>query len=165
MHPVLIAATLITATCAAYFDIKRRRIFNVLTLGAAGLALVARLITGGPTGLVIGAEGWLLGLGVLLIPFALGVMGGGDVKLLAAFGALGGPAFLEQAAVAGCLIGGLVAIVFLAYRRRLWFTIKHFIILIQHPLMRGHAKADALPFGAALSAGAVAALFLTGTLA
>jgi prepilin peptidase CpaA len=164
MHAALMAATLLTAACAAYFDIRRRRIFNWLTLGAAGAALAIRLAASGMTALLNGAEGWLVGIGLLLIPFALGVMGGGDVKLLAAFGALGGPLFVEQTAIIGAFIGGLLAISCLVWQRRLWFTLRHFIILIKHPVLDGTARKEALPFGALLSAGAVASLVFAGAL-
>jgi len=155
------AATFLTAACAAYFDIKQRRIFNWLTLGAAGAALATRVATSGAAGALSGAEGWLLGIGLLLIPFAMGAMGGGDVKLLAAFGALGGPVFVWQTALVGSVVGGLAAIGWLAWQRRLGFTLRHFLVLIRHPFVEGTPKREAMPFGALLSAGAVATVVLT----
>ena len=164
MHPALMAATLLTAACAAYFDIKKRRIFNWLTLGAGGAGLAVRLATSGTPALMNGIEGWLLGIGLLLIPFAMGAMGGGDVKLLGAFGALGGPLFVGQTALVGSLVGGFVAIAWLVWQRRLWFTLRHFLVLVQHPFASGTPKQEALPFGALLSAGAVASALAAGVL-
>lgn len=161
MNPALMAAIFITAAVAAYFDIRQRRIFNWLTLGVAGSGLALRFITSGTAGLLNGAEGWLLGLGLLLIPFAVGAMGGGDVKLLAAFGALGGPAFVAETAIVGSLVGGLVAIAWLAWQRQLLFTLRHFVILLRHPF-RGVSKKQAIPFGALLSMGAVGSALLVG---
>ncbi len=46
-------------------------------------------------------------------------MGGGDVKLLMALGAWGGLAFAEEVAVLGVLLGGVFAVVLLAFKGRL----------------------------------------------
>ncbi len=162
MHILLIAITALTAAVAMYADVRQRRLFNWLTLGSAAAGLLARLGTSGPPALLSGFEGWLLGIGLLVIPFAVGWMGAGDVKLLGAFGALGGPLFVQQTALYGCLAGAAAAIVWLAWQRKLSFTLRHFAVLVRHP---GETLAEAeatLPFGAALSVGALASLALAG---
>src|SRR5215470_8397126 len=73
-------------------DLRTRRIPNVLTFGAALAGLMFQFATGGVGALGQAALGWLLGALVFLLPFALGGLGGGDVKLLAALGAWLGPA-------------------------------------------------------------------------
>lgn len=104
------AGLLFVAGTGAWFDLRERRVPNVLTVG--GLIL----------GLLLGAlEGWsglgaaTAGAGIALLvgmPFFLaGGLGGGDVKLLVAVGALLGPSELPAALVAITLIGGAMAAV------------------------------------------------------
>ena len=54
--------------------------------------------------------GWALGLVLFLPLFALGGMGAGDVKLLAAFGAWMGAWNVVQTALAAGVIGGVLAL-------------------------------------------------------
>ena len=60
--------------------------------------------------------GWIVGLLVFLPLFALRAMGGGDVKLLAAFGAWLGPALVFWVAVYGAIAGGLLALLLVLWR-------------------------------------------------
>ena len=87
------AALVIGAGVAAtVIDIRQRRVPNVLTMGVASLGLV--LAMAGLGGVTLGGAlgGLGLGLALLLPAHVFGATGAGDVKLLAAFGALMGPA-------------------------------------------------------------------------
>ena len=55
--------------------------------------------------------GWLIGVALFFPLFALGGMGGGDVKLLAAVGAWLGPMGAIRAAIWASLAGGVMAVV------------------------------------------------------
>jgi Flp pilus assembly protein protease CpaA len=87
--PVLLAA--------AVLDYRTGRIPNRLTLSAAVLGLLLHagvgLAQGGMAGMVEGATASVLGFLAAFIPFAViffaGGIGGGDVKLMAAAGAIG----------------------------------------------------------------------------
>ena len=73
-----------------WHDWRTRLLPNWLTLGGAAVFLFGRLVFGGPMALVDGfATACLAGL-FLLIPFIYGWVGGGDVKMLFAAGALAG---------------------------------------------------------------------------
>src|SRR5688572_2362189 len=76
---------------ACVTDVRSRRIPNVLTFGAAAAALLFHLFVAGTGGLQTAVGGWLVGTVLFLPFFALGGMGAGDVKLLAALGAWLGP--------------------------------------------------------------------------
>ncbi|AKA26847.1 prepilin peptidase [Pseudomonas chlororaphis] len=79
--------------CAAQ-DIHQRRIANLLTLGVAALALAYLLATGSTWwGGRAAQGGWalLLALAFTLPGYAMGRMGAGDVKLMAALGLLTDP--------------------------------------------------------------------------
>jgi prepilin peptidase CpaA len=91
-------------------DLRSRRIPNVLTLGAAGAALVYGAVTGGWNGLGTATLGWLIGALAFIVPFALGGLGGGDVKLLAAIGAWLGPAGAFWVALYAGVAGGVMAL-------------------------------------------------------
>ena len=81
----------------------------------------------GGFGWQIGQDGWhgalyalggaAAGFGVFLIFYLLGGMGGGDVKLMAGFGALLGTERLLGAALLTAGVGGVLALGVLAFRR------------------------------------------------
>jgi prepilin peptidase CpaA len=149
-----------TACFAAVIDLRSRRIPNWLSFGVAGAAMAIRLATGGGQALLAGGEGWLLGTALFFLPFVLGWMGAGDVKLLAAFGALGGPAFILQAAALGSLAGGIIAILFLAWQRKLVFFTWHVFVHIRHPFRAVLDGKSGIPYAPAIALGAVGTMVL-----
>jgi prepilin peptidase CpaA len=92
-------------------DLRTRRIPNVLTFGGGIAGLVAHLMLDGASGALTAAGGWLTGLAIFLPFFALGGMGGGDVKLLAALGAWLGSHETLYLALYSAAAGGLLAVV------------------------------------------------------
>jgi prepilin peptidase CpaA len=102
------------AVVAAAWDLRTRRIPNVLTFGSALLAIAAHGYTGGVWAAGWSLAGWFVGVLFFLPIFALRGMGAGDVKLLAALGAWLGPGPIVWVAlfslVAGGVIGLLVAL-------------------------------------------------------
>lgn len=96
---------------AAVWDVRTRRVPNWLTFSAIGAGFVLGCFHG-----TAGVLKWLMGTAVgflvLFVPYALiGGLGEGDVKLGAAFGALGGPGFAVWAVAYGAILGGVGAIV------------------------------------------------------
>lgn len=128
MDPVIFASACLLLAAATVTDLRAQRIPNALTIPAALAALTLHTLSQGPAGLWLGVQGLGLGLGLMLAPFLFGVMGGGDVKLMAALGALFGPALAFEAFLAASLAGGLYALIVLAARgdviravfRRFW---------------------------------------------
>jgi len=96
---------------AAVYDLRERRIPNCLVMAAVILAFGMHGMTGGLDGL---ASTWLLGLmagaGLLILPFMMGGMGAGDVKLLACAGSMLGPVQVFYAFLAAAVLGGLMAV-------------------------------------------------------
>src|SRR5438552_573810 len=112
-------ALLVAALAHAVFaDLRRRRISNRITYPAMLAGMVLNAVLGGVPGLSDSALGLLAGLGLFLIPFALGAMGAGDVKLMAAIGAIKGPHFVLAVAVYASLAGGVLAVAYLIKERR-----------------------------------------------
>lgn len=113
--------------CAAacYTDLRHRIISNKLTIP---LILVAPALWGalaGWLGVKASLIGILLGLLLLIIPYMLGGMGGGDVKLLMALGGIGGPAFVFSVFIYMSIAGGIIALVMLVQKRVLTSTLKN----------------------------------------
>jgi prepilin peptidase CpaA len=106
--PQVVACVVAVLGCVT--DIRSRRIPNVLTFGAAGCALLYHLAASGLAGLGASAAGLAVGLAMFIPFFALGGLGGGDVKLLAAIGAWLGPAATVWAGLYAMLAGGPLAI-------------------------------------------------------
>jgi prepilin peptidase CpaA len=95
---------------ASAFDLGSRRIPNSLTLGAALVAVVMQTVLHGWSGLLSAVSGWAVGL-VLFVPlYAVGGMGAGDVKLLAAIGAWLGPVGAAWTGLYGAVAGGAMAL-------------------------------------------------------
>lgn len=161
MPAVLNLLTLAILSLAAYTDLTRRRIPNLLTLPAAVVGLLLHLAWRGPEGLASSALGWLAGVGLLLVPFLFRGIGAGDVKLLAAVGALQGAPFALAACGLSFLFGGLFAMAMLRHSGALGLAIGslfHFRFL---PRPLGHlAAAGRLPYAPALALGALAAFAL-----
>lgn len=81
------AAVLLVGVVACWYDLRVGRLPNALTLGGALCGLVYAGYAGGVAGALTSAAGWAVGLLLFLPFFALGGLGAGDVKLLAATGA------------------------------------------------------------------------------
>ena len=160
MHVLLNTTFALAAAWAIYTDFTSRRISNYVTFGAAAVALTVRLALGGPWAALSGLEGWLLGVAIFVVPFALGWMGAADVKLLAAFGALGGPEFALQSALLGCIAGGLMSVVYLMREHRFGFTLSYLFVFLRHPFHSALKVQRRMPFGPALAAGAAATMVL-----
>jgi prepilin peptidase CpaA len=80
--------------------------------------------------------GLAVGLGLLLLPFATGGIGGGDVKYLGAVGALQGAVFTLATLIIGAGLGGICALVLLAVKGRLGITLRRLGGLVLAPLLR-----------------------------
>lgn len=151
--PVPVVLTIGWAALAVICDLRTRRIPNRLTFPAVALGLVANLTLGGLNGLAKSAVGTLLGAALLFVPFVMGGMGAGDVKMLAAVGALGGPIFVFRTFYYGSMAGGLIASILIMWRTRLFSD-------LAHGTLKTSGK-QVFPYGMAIFAGAVAASVLS----
>jgi prepilin peptidase CpaA len=99
---------------ASIDDLRRRQISNWISGAAFASGLALQTFEHGWRGAGSALVGTLAGAGVFLVFYLLGGMGGGDVKLMAGFGALLGAKRLLEAALwtAGC--GGVLAVAVIA---------------------------------------------------
>lgn len=105
---IMLGAALTVATVT---DLKSQRIYNWLTFPLMFSGLVAHTVFNGLDGLALSGGGFALGLGVMVVPFIFGLMGAGDVKLMAGIGAWLGAQATFTAFLFTCLAGGAYAIV------------------------------------------------------
>jgi prepilin peptidase CpaA len=136
-------------------DLRRRQISNWIPGSAFVSGLVLQTVQHGWRGTGSALLGTLAGAGVFLIFYLLGGMGGGDVKLMAGFGALLGARRLFEAALwtAGC--GGVMAIVVIAAGlvRDLWARGKSSGSEAAASSGAPGARADSIPYAPAIAAG------------
>ncbi len=111
----------------AYTDTKTGKILNKVTFPTMILGIVLNTIFGNTTGLMWALVGWAVGMGIQWIPYMLGFAKAGDVKFLAAVGALKGWAFCTFGFLYGAAAFGFILVPWLASRGELkgvWETIK-----------------------------------------
>ncbi|MBL8848269.1 MAG: prepilin peptidase [Planctomycetaceae bacterium] len=102
---------------AAWIDGKQLRVPNWLTFPMVLSGLVYSAWAGGWQGLADGLIGMCVGLATLLPLYAVGGMGAGDVKLMAGIGAWLGASVTWEAFVASVLVGAVMAIAMVAWRK------------------------------------------------
>lgn len=135
--PAIIA--LIAASVGAVTDVWKYRVYNVLTIPLFVTGLLFHGLLSGWSGLSASLTGALFGFAVLIVPYALGLMGAGDVKLMAGVGAWLGLSTTSLVFVASALIAGVYACALIFYRGKLrdsWLTIK--LILFRFALLGMH---------------------------
>jgi len=158
---VTIVLVIGAGVAAAVIDIRQRRVPNVLTMGLASAGLV--LAMAGVSGVTVGGAlgGLALGLAMLLPAHVFGATGAGDVKLLAAFGALLGPGGVFEAFLRAAILGGVMALAVALWRGRLRETLygtamlvttrnRAVAAIIEHP-----AANNRFPYAPAIACGAV----------
>lgn len=166
MGPIEIALGF-TLSIAAFTDWREHRIYNKLLGPAFLIALFLSVLTNGWTGLKGSLFGALIGFGILLIPYLLGGMGAGDVKLLAVIGTFGGPHFVVSSFLYGALLGGFISAGLLVRRGAFWITIKRFLLLLPFLTkpeslseeMRS-ARQEKFPYGIAIVLGTVLTMII-----
>jgi prepilin peptidase CpaA len=138
-------------------DLKKRTILNIVTFPAVIFGLSYYCFKYGWDGLEFSVTGFIIGFLLLVIPYLLGGVGAGDVKLLSAIGTLKGAAFVVNSFFYSCLFGGLLAIVILIKRKELLKTIKTIFTFKKiRTINENNESTDAyLPFGVAIALGTV----------
>ena len=119
-------------------DIRHRQIPNALSVTLWLIGILSAGSSRGWAGLADGMLGATLAFAVFLIPYLLGGMGGGDVKLMAGFGALTGAQGVLPALLLVAIAGAVTSVLFLLYR---W--------------LRGQAFCAAVPYAPAIVIGSL----------
>ena len=137
------AVLLLWGIPVVYFDLVRHRIPNLLTY--SGILLGFLIV------LVFRREdfadcmiAFLVAFGVYYVCYMFGWIGGGDVKLMAFVGLLGGKFFLAEVMLVSAIAGGLIALAKAAW------------LLLRNRSPRGAT----IPYGTAIVAGIYLAVFI-----
>jgi prepilin peptidase CpaA len=172
MFYFLVAATIVAAV-SAWTDLRTGHIPNWLTFPAFAAGVAGHVALG------FYLDGWRFALwegamalaGAVLcsiapaLMFWKGAMGGGDLKLFAALGALCQPMIGIELEMYAFVVAALVAPARLAYEGRLFGVLKNTASLLLNPLRSREARREVPPemmtwfrLGPAVFVGAVAAL-------
>ena len=166
---------------ALYTDVTRRKVYDWCTLPAIGLGLLVAFVAGATeraqgnavvdffgSPLIDAFSGFALALGIFGFAYLLHMLGGGDVKLMCAIGALKGLAFFIDAAVFTACAGALIAIAVLIWRGRLWQGLKRSLLVFcfwsrkkqDDDLSAGAAEMMTIPYVWAIAVGSLTAWVL-----
>jgi prepilin peptidase CpaA len=156
----------VTLLVCCYTDLKERKIRNVVLFPAALLALILHILLEGGAGALLWIKGLGAGIGLFLIPFALGGIGAGDVKLLGVVGSFKGAVFAFHAFIYTALIGAVLILFFLWRKKELWPTMVRIGRAIKLFFYSGFRlwdleeenKAVAVPYGLAITLGSFVCL-------
>jgi prepilin peptidase CpaA len=148
------------AGLAAVADVRTRRIPNWITFGTLLLGVLLNTWLHGLEGFLGALAGAVLGMALLLPFYAAGTLGAGDVKLLGGLGAVLGPQALVSVAVYGAIVGGVMSLVILAWRRRLFAALSDVLIHRRPPAPSGATA----PYGVAIASGVLLSLILPGVI-
>lgn len=163
----MVALGVLTAglVAAVLIDIRSRRIPNWLTGLMAGAGLL--MAVGGVSGLTLGqaALGFAAGLLLMLPGHALGATGAGDVKLMAAVGAILGPSMVFSAFLATAVAGGAFAVLVAVRRGRLHATLEGTRQLIASPsqgkeTIESTGRSNRFAYGPAIAVGTLVAVLM-----
>ncbi|MBG0788973.1 MAG: prepilin peptidase [Desulfovibrionaceae bacterium] len=112
---IALAVALVTASVT---DLREQRIYNWLTFPLIIAGFATHTVFGGLEGLKFAASGFGLGFAVMVVPYFMGAMGAGDVKLMAGIGAWLGLEATFSAFLLTCVAGGVYALAILTLDRK-----------------------------------------------
>lgn len=171
---------LVLILTSGFCDLKDRKIPNKITFTGILIGIFFNMFTGGWVGLLQGGLGLFAGLAIFFLPFVMGGMGAGDVKLMGAIGALMGWKFSVITALYSTIVGGMMVLIYLLYTGKLRETLKKMLyalinFLLQFAIRLGYNEAVYkahekfskngheykkiyIPYGVAIAGGAVLVL-------
>ena len=146
-----------------YYDVRYRRIPNVLVLSALLAGVSVNTAFGGWQGMLSSLEGFALAFFPMLLMHIFGAMGAGDVKLFGAVGAVLGVTLVPLALVLVVMLGALLA-VYTMLRAGTVFSTLHGVFRIFVGLLPGWEmprfaispdRKHTIPYGVAIMLGSL----------
>src|ERR671936_451307 len=108
MQSLTVSTVVIFVALCVIADLRTRRIPNAISGAGMLLGITLQAAHKGTAGLLDSLSGLGVTMGVLLWPFAMGGIGGGDVKMMGAIGALLGPRLALMGLGVGVILGGAI---------------------------------------------------------
>jgi len=168
----IIDITFVLVSClSGFFDLVARRIPNWLIAIGAATGLAINAFHGGHYFLQ-SLLGFLVGIAVLVLPFAMGWIGAGDVKFFGVLGAQLGIVFLPRIFLYSAIVAGIIALasllsgkISLFSFKQIWLDVKIAFVtmgnIIPPPVRERVAKRDeSVPWGVAFAVGSLIAYYL-----
>jgi prepilin peptidase CpaA len=156
------------AVVCALTDLVRGRIYNAITYPAIAAGFAVHLYLEGLAGVWTALGGFAVGFFPAFVLFALGGLGGGDVKLMGAIGAIGGAVPATETLILAFLFGGLIALGKLAWHGQLFVTLARSARLLAGLVVPGLSRGTlaavgeerlTVRFGVAICLGTLATLW------
>jgi prepilin peptidase CpaA len=147
---------------AVVTDVRTRRIPNWLT-GAVAAAGFGLAFGGGTVTPMRAALGLLVGLVLMMPGHVIGATGAGDVKLMAAIGAVVGPEMALRAFLYSAIAGGVLAVAVAARRGVLASTLQDTSRLVTEPaaartVIESSSRANRFAYAPAIAMGTLVSL-------
>ena len=151
-----------------YFDVRYRRIPNMLVLATLIAGISINTGFSGTHGMISSLEGFALAFFPMLLMHIFGAMGAGDVKLFGAVGAVLGAAQVPLAFVAVVMLGAVLA-VYTMIRAGTVFSTLHGVMRIFVGILPGWEmprftmapdRKHTIPYGVAIMLGSLIAVVL-----
>jgi prepilin peptidase CpaA len=114
---------------AAVEDIRTRRIRNWLTFSMAAAGIISSFMPNTVLSPSQAGLGLLVGFAIPFVLFALGALGGGDVKLLAGIGAWIGAEGALKVFIVTAVLGLIIVLVQCAYQGKLFALFRNSAVL------------------------------------
>lgn len=168
----VVAVLLILVGVCAYTDIKCRKIYDAATLPAVFCGLALNYLAGGVNDsdkvmtLYISLLGIVGGMGIFILPYLAGWFHGGDVKLMAAVGALVGWPYIMSVTFFIVLVGAAMAVIVMLLHNKFWSSLKSIpgkMVKIKAPEQTSVVAVEpplTIPYGLAICLGTVWALIM-----
>lgn len=151
-----------------YYDVRYRRIPNVIVLGTLLSGLIVNVAMGGWPGLLSSVAGCAVAFVPMFLLHAFGAMGAGDVKLFAAIGSVVGLKLVLPTFVVVALVGGMLAL-FTMVRAGSVRTTMHGVLRLVVGLLPGWEmprfsmppdRRHTIPYGVAITVGSLVSLLI-----
>ena len=151
------------ALCAAT-DVRSNKIFNIVTVPFAISAIALHSFNNGFDGFVFSTAGMATGIALLVLPYIMGGMGAGDVKLMGAVGSFLGARQLSRLPFIA-LAGGIYSLAIILIRRDIFkgFFSEKLLVLSSMVLLRQYVPIQTessgqkprLKYGVAIALGTI----------
>jgi len=172
LSPWLRALLALFSLAAGVTDWRRRLIPNYITIPALAAGFLLQTAQHGLAGLKDASLGMAAAAAITIPLYLLRGLGGGDVKMMAAAGAIAGPLNFLYLFVLNAVIGGVGAVALVLYKGRLVATLRNMAVIFRELAMLrapyqsreelaiAHPEAITLPRGVVFAAAAGLLLLL-----
>lgn len=173
MDNFLIILLVIAMTIAVIEDLKYQKIPNLVTFPTMAIAVAYYSLINGHEGFLFSFSGLILGIVFFIVPYIMGGMGAGDVKLMGVTGAIFGPKGIIIASIMVILIGGIYGLIIMvttpgymkSFLKRYWSSLKTFVMTRQIILIppTNEENRPVLKFAIPIAMGALCYMYIAMT--